>query len=164
MEKVIKMLKKNWYYLAGGIGGGVIGFLYWYNVGCAAGTCPITSSPIMSTIWGALIGGLLLSIFFSGNKRPTAELKDLVTNGALLLDVRTKSEYAGGKAEKSTNIPLDALENSLNKFDRNQNIVVVCASGARSAKAVQLMKRNGFTNCYNGGSWSNFNVKNGGSL
>ena len=43
--------------------GAVGGFLYWKFVGCSSGTCPITSSPLMSTLWGALMGGLLFDMF-----------------------------------------------------------------------------------------------------
>jgi len=74
MEKAVELLKKNWYYLAGGIVGGAGAFLYWFFVGCAAGTCPITSSPVMSTIWGALTGGLLFGVIFdSKGKRRNRE-------------------------------------------------------------------------------------------
>lgn len=37
------------------IGGG-LGFLYYKKVGCASGTCPLTSSPIVSSIYGAFMG------------------------------------------------------------------------------------------------------------
>ena len=69
MDKALGLLKKNWYYLAGGGLGGAGGFLYWYNIGCASGACPITSSPVMSTIWGALMGGLLFGAIFSKSGR-----------------------------------------------------------------------------------------------
>ena len=47
-----------------GIGSGALGgFLYWHFVGCSTGSCPITSSPINSSIWGAAMGGLVLSSF-----------------------------------------------------------------------------------------------------
>jgi len=39
-----------------GITGAVLGFTYWYYVGCMSGSCPITSSPIVSTIYGAILG------------------------------------------------------------------------------------------------------------
>jgi len=68
MDKIMILVKKNWYYLAGGIVGGIGGFLYWRYVGCSSGTCPITSSPIMSTIWGVVMGGLLFSLIFVRNK------------------------------------------------------------------------------------------------
>lgn len=52
-----------------GAGGG---YLYYHYVGCAGGTCAITSRPIPSTLYGAMMGGLLLSSaadFFKGSKR-----------------------------------------------------------------------------------------------
>lgn len=39
------------------IAGGLLGYTYYMTVGCASGGCPITSNPIMSTFWGAAIGG-----------------------------------------------------------------------------------------------------------
>jgi len=96
--------------------------------------------------------------FFSNlfNQGPKVDLQELLNNGAMLIDVRTKGEYAGGHAKNSKNIPLDELSNSLKKLDKGKVYIVVCASGARSSSAVSLMKRNGFTECYNGGSWYNF--------
>lgn len=40
-------------------GGGVAGFAYYYFVGCQSGTCPITSNPYVSTLYGGLVGYLL---------------------------------------------------------------------------------------------------------
>jgi hypothetical protein len=40
--------------------GGTAGYLYYYYVGCSSGSCPITSSPTGSVIYGTLIGGLVL--------------------------------------------------------------------------------------------------------
>lgn len=54
--------------LIGVVLGALGGFLYWRFVGCASGTCPITSSPVYTSLWGAAMGGLLLSMFTSGNK------------------------------------------------------------------------------------------------
>ncbi|MCK5145877.1 hypothetical protein KAR48_03925 [bacterium] len=41
--------------------GAVLGFIYYKFIGCASGTCPITRNPISTTLYGALIGGLLAS-------------------------------------------------------------------------------------------------------
>jgi len=47
------------------------GYLYYYFVGCTSGTCVITSKPVNSTLYGALMGGLLLNIFKKENKKIT---------------------------------------------------------------------------------------------
>lgn len=43
--------------------GAIAGFLYWNYVGCASGTCAITSKPINSTLYGALMGYLVAGMF-----------------------------------------------------------------------------------------------------
>lgn len=43
--------------------GATAGFSYWYFVGCNSGSCAITSSPVNSTIYGAVMGGLVLNMF-----------------------------------------------------------------------------------------------------
>lgn len=42
--------------------GAVLGFAYYRFVGCASGTCPITSNPYISTIYGAVLGALIVGI------------------------------------------------------------------------------------------------------
>jgi hypothetical protein len=59
----MKFIKKNMFSIIGGAVGGVLGFAYYYFIGCESGTCAITSSPINSTLYGMLMGGLLLSMF-----------------------------------------------------------------------------------------------------
>lgn len=59
MERIIK----NKLTLAGVLLGAVGGYLYYAFVGCASGTCAITSSPTISTLYGALMGGLLFNMF-----------------------------------------------------------------------------------------------------
>lgn len=49
--------------LVGVVAGAVLGYLYYYFVGCANGTCIITGRPLNSTLYGALLGGLLLNSF-----------------------------------------------------------------------------------------------------
>jgi hypothetical protein len=59
MERILK----NKLTIAGVLLGAVGGYLYYAFVGCASGTCAITSSPTISTLYGALMGGLLLNMF-----------------------------------------------------------------------------------------------------
>ncbi len=83
----------------------------------------------------------------------------LVKDGAIILDVRSKGEYAGGHIRDSVNISVNQLESNLNKFkDKNKTIITCCASGMRSASAKSILKANGYTNVHNGGSW--FSLQN----
>ena len=55
-------LKKNILTILGVLLGALSGFLYWKFIGCSTGSCAITSNPTNSTLYGAAMGGLLLSI------------------------------------------------------------------------------------------------------
>jgi hypothetical protein len=43
--------------------GAVVGFAYWKFIGCASGTCMITSKPLNSSLYGALMGFLVAGMF-----------------------------------------------------------------------------------------------------
>ncbi|MFM6925990.1 MAG: DUF6132 family protein [Ferruginibacter sp.] len=58
-----KWFKKNTLYIIGAAVGAVAGYVYWQQVGCSSGTCMITSKPVNSTMYGALMGSLLFGIF-----------------------------------------------------------------------------------------------------
>lgn len=58
-----RLLLKNKLAIVGVVLGAVGGFAYWYYVGCASGTCMITSKPLNSSAYGAVMGGLFFSIF-----------------------------------------------------------------------------------------------------
>lgn len=64
-----EFIKRYGWTLLGIVAGMVGGYLYWRYVGCTTGTCPITSSPVNSSIWGAAMGGLLLSSFMPEHKK-----------------------------------------------------------------------------------------------
>jgi len=49
--------------LIGIVLGAIGGYLYYHYIGCMSGTCPITSQPLNSTLYGAMMGGLLLNTF-----------------------------------------------------------------------------------------------------
>jgi len=59
-------------YLITGIGivlGFIAGYAYYYFIGCASGTCSITSKPLNSTLYGGMMGGLLFNIFVTSPKK-----------------------------------------------------------------------------------------------
>lgn len=56
-------IKKYLLRIIGMLTGAIGGYLYYYYVGCAGGTCPITSNPYISVFYGALLGYLLFDMF-----------------------------------------------------------------------------------------------------
>jgi len=49
--------------------GAIGGYAYYYYIGCATGSCAITSNPYRSTAYGMLLGGLFVDLFNSKNKK-----------------------------------------------------------------------------------------------
>lgn len=49
--------------IIGAVVGAIGGYLYYHYVGCASGTCPISSKPLISTLYGMLMGSLFFNIF-----------------------------------------------------------------------------------------------------
>ena len=49
--------------LIGVLVGGGLGFAYYKFVGCATGACPLTSHPVISTIYGAILGAIVAGTF-----------------------------------------------------------------------------------------------------
>jgi len=80
-------------------------------------------------------------------------LREVISNGATILDVRTKVEYQSGHLRNSINIPVGNLEQNIKKLNKNKPIITCCASGSRSASARRILKSKGFEQVYNGGSW-----------
>jgi hypothetical protein len=62
-----KLLLNNKLTVIGAILGAIGGFLYYYFVGCASGTCGITSSPVNSTLYFAVLGGLIMNMIKSND-------------------------------------------------------------------------------------------------
>ena len=62
-DELFNVLKESILTIVGVIIGAVGGYFYWLKIGCTPGACPITSSPVMSTVWGGVMGGLILSLF-----------------------------------------------------------------------------------------------------
>lgn len=49
--------------------GSLAGYAYYFYVGCASGTCAITSKPLNSTLYGAMMGGLVFNMFVKDTKK-----------------------------------------------------------------------------------------------
>ncbi len=60
---MLKFIQKHKFTIIGMALGATAGFFYWQQIGCASGTCAITSSPVNSTLYGTFMGALLGSMF-----------------------------------------------------------------------------------------------------
>ncbi|MBL7765659.1 MAG: rhodanese-like domain-containing protein [Chitinophagaceae bacterium] len=86
---------------------------------------------------------------------PEVNFKQILKEGAIILDVRSSGEFASGHIKGAINIPVDQIVKNLSKLkDKNKPIITCCASGMRSASAKSVLKSNGYTQVYNGGGWS----------
>ena len=70
--------------------------------------------------------------------------------------LRSAGEYASGHAPGTLNIPLQELSSRLGEIPKSSPVVVGCASGSRSGMAKLLLKKNGYPDVYNIGTWRKF--------
>ncbi|MFM8512467.1 MAG: rhodanese-like domain-containing protein [Bacteroidota bacterium] len=102
----------------------------------------------------ALIVFLMFGIFKTLFSQSDSEgLRNALQKKAFLVDVRTPGEFASGSAPGAVNIPLDRVEQSLDRFKGQGTVVVFCRSGMRSSQAKDILVRNGFKDVVNGGTW-----------
>lgn len=101
---------------------------------------------------------MALALWFAykwwNSKKVIAMLPELRKNGATFVDVRSAGEFASGNAPGTINIPLQELGSRLGEIPRSAPVVLCCASGTRSGMAKLLLKKNGYLNVYNIGTWS----------
>lgn len=90
---------------------------------------------------------------------PKVDYKELVKNGAQIIDVRSRGEYASGHVKGSINLPLNELASSTNKIKKNVPLITCCASGMRSASGKSTLISMGFKEVHNGGGWMSLNGK-----
>ena len=89
-------------------------------------------------------------------RRVMAMLPELKRRGATLVDVRSLAEFAAGSAPGTINVPLQELGSRLSEIPKDAPVVVACASGTRSGMARMALKRQGYREVYNLGTWRNF--------
>ena len=97
----------------------------------------------------AAIGYLL----WSRRASSTGDLQTLLVRGAQIVDVRTRAEFQSRSHPKALNIPLDQLASRLEELDPGRPVLLCCESGGRAGAGVALLKRSGFKEVANLGSW-----------
>ena len=96
---------------------------------------------------------------FLGFGTKTNDVQEYVQKGAIILDVRTPSEFKDGHIKGSKNIALQTLNGQVETIKKwNKPTIACCKSGMRSAQATSILKQNGI-DCINGGGWTSLENK-----
>ena len=87
--------------------------------------------------------------------------KNLISNGAVLIDVRTAEEFAKGHINGAKNIYYVEIEQKISEVvsDKSKPIILYCSMAKRSTQALQKLIDLGYTKVYNLGSMDNYNAK-----
>lgn len=110
----------------------------------------------LQNYWPILALALWFGTKWWRSKKVQAMLPELKKSGAVYIDVRSAAEFAGASAPGTINIPLPELGNRLGEIPRSVPVVLCCASGSRSGMARMMLKKQGYQQVYNIGSWRKF--------
>ncbi|MCC6805821.1 MAG: rhodanese-like domain-containing protein [Deltaproteobacteria bacterium] len=109
-------------------------------------------------LWIGLAIAFFLVTWFL--KRPDIRAnaaRELLGKGALLVDVRSPSEFTSGHLEGAKNIPVHLIgQRSGELGTKDRPVILYCASGARSAMAKRTLRAAGFTRVHNLGAMRNW--------
>ena len=101
----------------------------------------------------------MLKLFNTLFSKTGTDYKQLVQDGAVILDVRTGEEFRAGHIRGSKNIPLNEIRANAEKIKKwNTKLITVCRSGSRSASAKNILESEGLE-VFNGGAWTELNKK-----
>ena len=113
----------------------------------------MNTSGFFENYWPLMALGLWFGYKWWNSKKVVTMLPELKKNGALLVDVRSATEFASGNAPGTINIPLQELGRRLGEIPKSAPVVLCCASGTRSGVAKLVLMKNGYQNVYNVGTW-----------
>ena len=111
---------------------------------------------VFKQYWPFMALALWFAYKWWNSKRVIAMLPKLKKNGAVFVDVRSPGEFATGNAPGTINIPLGELGSRLSEIPKTSPVVLCCASGTRSGMAKLLLKKNGYSQVHNIGTWTKF--------
>lgn len=101
----------------------------------------------------------MLSFFKRFFQNSNEGLEQALQKGAVMVDVRTQSEFEQGHITGSKNIPLNEIKLKSEMIRKwNKPVITVCRSGSRSAMAKGVLQAAGIE-VYNGGAWTALNRK-----
>jgi rhodanese-related sulfurtransferase len=91
--------------------------------------------------------------FLGFGKKKQQKMLHALAHGAIVIDVRSATEFDQGHYPGSKNIPLQRIASQVDRIkSMNKTVILCCASGVRSGSAAAVLKQKGIS-CINGGSW-----------
>lgn len=100
---------------------------------------------------------IIISNSTNNNAKKNINYKELVQNGAILLDVRTIPEFNENGLTGAVNLPVDNIMDITNLIpNKETQVIIYCRSGNRSKTAYNKMKQLGYNNIYDMGSYRNY--------
>jgi phage shock protein E len=104
-----------------------------------------------TTVAIAVVAAVLVIKAVLTRRAPAAVVAAKIASGATVLDVRSEAEFARGAYRGAVNVPLQKLSSRLDRVPKRRPVVVYCASGARSAMAVRILRKAGYLDVSNAG-------------
>jgi phage shock protein E len=109
------------------------------------------------TIFAVALALLIAFLFLRQRGQVPADAAvEHLKHGALVIDVRSPAEYAGGHLRRAINLPLPQIESLIagKVKDKNHVLLLHCQSGMRSGAAKTRLNALGYTNAFNLGSFN----------
>ena len=110
----------------------------------------------LSNYWWLILIIISIVILISkslNNLKKTNNIKEFIDDNAVIIDVRSESEFNSGNLVGSVNVPLKDLMYRVNEFEKEKKYITVCTVGMRAESAKKFFKKRGFQ-VVNGGRWS----------
>lgn len=108
---------------------------------------PLFGTPRDVVNQAALVGLNLLNGIY--RQVPVTKVRELVENGAVMIDVREKREYDAGHVKNAINIPLSEFRKRMGEIPKDVPVYLYCRTGQRSYNALMALKNSGYENACN---------------
>lgn len=101
----------------------------------------------------------MFGLFKSKPTVSVEDLKEMINNGAIIIDVRTPQEFNGGNLKGAINIPVQVIGSKIDEIknlNKNNKVILYCKSGGRAGTAESILQKNGIESINIGGysSWA----------
>ena len=110
----------------------------------------------LSNYWWLILIIISIVILISkslNNLKKTNNIKEFIDDNAVIIDVRSESEFNSGNLVGSVNVPLKDLMYRVNEFEKEKKYITVCTVGMRAESAKKFFEKKGYQ-VVNGGRWS----------